>query len=691
MNLAALTALVLGAGLAAALIALRRRAAVWQRQLPLKIALAVLFLGLTAGAGGWLYVKSSDLSAQRSALYDALSRESLAQGTPIATQIAEEGVFELNGRTYGAAAFVPQKSLIFTPAGEWLNLPRFVEDLLIPQKPAGVPAFLLDHPDTVLLIAASVLLLLQLVVWLNLSLAGGILVGAAAALTSLLLMLDLPNVAVYIAGLAMLTFAFLLLTQALQVVFQAPASACAVAHTVVKEAARLRLSSSFIILLLLVLPLIPLTLDPDAPLRYQIQTFISRSMTMTFIMAACMTLFLSCGTVAFEIRDRQIWQLMTKPLNQFHYLLGKWLGVMAVNLVLLIVTGLSIFLFTQVLRERPAVDQYDALAVREQVLTARSASRPKLPEIRNEDLVRRVEQAIANDAELDDSLATKRTLAAKIKKEYSFQQRSVPPYEGRLYTFSGLEGAKDLESTITLRYQFHIGRSDEHETYPVVFRFNERDDLAIQQIYVPTMQHVLPIAASYIKDDGTIDVEIFNQDAEGRTPIEYSLNFDADDFEILYKSDSFEANFSRALMLQWFKLAFLAMLGIAAATLLSFPVACLLAFTLFMAGSMSHFLEYALEEYYPAATHLMQWDNPGMVAEWLFKHAVRGVCQGLIFMFGDYGEYRPTQYLVDGRQIPWSYVSGAALKIGVIWSGVTLFLGYIILRRRELATYSGAG
>ena len=53
--------------------------------------------------------------------------------------------------------------------------------------------------------------------------------------------------------------------------------------------------------------------DPDAPLRYRVQTFISRSMGLSFVFAACMTLFLACGTVAFEIRDRQIWQVVSKP------------------------------------------------------------------------------------------------------------------------------------------------------------------------------------------------------------------------------------------------------------------------------------------------------------------------------------------------------------------------------------------
>ena len=53
-----------------------------------------------------------------------------------------------------------------------------------------------------------------------------------------------------------------------------------------KEASRSRLSLVFIVVILVMLPLIPLALDPDAPLRFRMQTFISRSLGFTFYLAA---------------------------------------------------------------------------------------------------------------------------------------------------------------------------------------------------------------------------------------------------------------------------------------------------------------------------------------------------------------------------------------------------------------------
>ena len=154
------------------------------------------------------------------------------------------------------------------------------------------------------------------------------------------------------------------------------AGALAVAQTVVREAVRLRISLAFIVTLLVVLPLIPLFIDAQSPLRYQIQTFMARSLDLAYLCAACMTLMLGCATVAFEIRDRQIWQLMTKPLDRFSYLLGKWLGIVGLDAVLLLVCGVGIFMFVQWMRTRPAMDELDRIAVRDEVLAARETSVP---------------------------------------------------------------------------------------------------------------------------------------------------------------------------------------------------------------------------------------------------------------------------------------------------------------------------
>ncbi len=690
------------------LLATYRRLDQIQRSLRFRIAASVLMLVGCAAYFGPLLVTSYGLQSQRVTLGQTLAGQSLRNNDEHALSLRESGTVTVGDRTYGGPMIARRAPYLFTEDGVIAAPDRLVEDLLADQRPGWAPSFLLEQPGTTWLLAIVTLLWLLLVVWMQIALPF-VLTLLGTAVPVLLSWWGGSEAAMLaFAGMGLLTFTFVLLSRAVLIGFQFPVQALAVAHTVVKEATRNRLSLVFVILLLIGLPLLPLALDPDAPLRFRVQTFIARSLGLTYAMAACMTLFLSCATVAFEIRDRQIWQLMTKPLLRVNYLLGKWLGVLSVNLVILLVAGVSIFTYVKYLSQLPVAPgmegMLDRLAVRDEVLTARIGARPVLEQLTFDQIRSRVDQEIERDPDLaglrEVPLAVKRRLARELIENHVNAQRSVPPIEElepggnqRTYVFTGLDRARDLQSTLTLRYRFHILRDDEHETFPVMFVFNDDPDTAVDRMYVPTVTHVLPIGTDLVRDDGTVAVTVYNlyfppPDQEGRG----ALNFEEDDFELLYKVGSFEANFFRAVVVTWVKLAFLAMLGIAASTLLSFPVACLLSFTIFLAGAVGPFLAMSLEEYYPPDPSQLDWTNVGLVIQWAFQSFIRATAQGLVFVLHSFGEYRPTESLVEGRLIPWfgdrSVLRGLVL-IGVVWSGIAMIFGYLAIRNRQLAIYSG--
>jgi ABC-type transport system involved in multi-copper enzyme maturation permease subunit len=157
--------------------------------------------------------------------------------------------------------------------------------------------------------------------------------------------------------------------------------------------------------------------------------------------------------------------------------------------------------------------------------------------------------------------------------------------------------------------------------------------------------------------------------------------FKPDAFEVLYKVDSFEWNFFRALTVQLLKLAFLAMFGVCAATVLSFPVACVLTFTVLAIGGIGPFLGMSIDEYYvkPGTPILLQG----------LQYTVKGIATAAEWMLRAFGETRPTALLVEGRLIAWSEVVRTLVIIGVVWTAAALALGYAAFRRKELATYSG--
>ena len=110
-------------------------------------------------------------------------------------------------------------------------------------------------------------------------------------------------------------------------------------------------------------------LEVDSPLRYRVQSFLQYGTGGSFWIIAILTLVFSVSTVAFEQRDKTIWQTMTKPVASWQYVLGKWLGVVGLNAVLLTVCASAVFLFTEYLRQQPARGEQSAFVTSTGALT----------------------------------------------------------------------------------------------------------------------------------------------------------------------------------------------------------------------------------------------------------------------------------------------------------------------------------
>ena len=203
--------------------------------------------------------------------------------------------------------------------------------------------------------------------------------------------------------------------------------------------------------------------------------------------------------------------------------------------------------------------------------------------------------------------------------------------------------------------------------------------------YVPTMSHFVNLPPESIQEDGTLVIGIINGYLTNESQpmaapnAPHSLNFDAEDFEVLFAVGGFEANYFRAMLVMWVKLAFLGMVGLACATVLSFPVATLVTFTVFLAAVISPYLQLSLNQFYI--------DNNLRIDKWIIK----GIAWGLVFLFEPFGSINPTQRLVEGRVIEWWSVLRAMFLLGVVWCGLALGLGFLAFKDRELATYSGHG
>jgi len=558
-----------------------------------------------------------------------------------------------------------------------------------------------------------------------------------------------------------LTVIFFLSLELARLVFSLPWQPLAVSRLVLDEAVRMKLALIFIIALIIFIPLLASQMEVDTPLRYRIQTFLSYGTGFTYAMMAIMTLFVSTATVAFEQRDRQIYQIVSKPMSRFNYLLGKWIGVMGLNVVLLILIGGGVFWFLQYLQTMPALNSYDALATQEQVLTARVGVRPLYQDITEPawEMTRR-ELEINHDLYKDDLEGAKKRILTENVKRLNIEQRSIGPGADKEFLFKNLKpiskrkiitatfnewidlGAplktqfdvkvmREDESAIyalgthyglrlgsdssqimiapteqqreigleevivegqrliihyypsnalTLRFKINSGANEPGTIMPLTIAVPKSEFYQVQQVALIQTQTML-IPAGAVEDDGSLVVNIINGDMEKRIPNAESISFSLDGLEVMYKVSGFSSNYFRALLIIWIKLGFLSMLGIATATFASFPVACLLAFSVFLVAEMSPYMTEALEYY--------ETRDPMTHRIYYIKTLISWIATTTNHGLRAFGQVRPTQNLIEGRLVSWVDVGRTALLITVAWTGLSALIGWLAFRARQLAIYSG--
>lgn len=579
------------------------------------------------------------------------------------------------------------------------------------------------------------------IIWLGLGLTY-LLIGVLAALVGVPMAILGGEGAKWLAvGVVWLAASFTALMRALGLVLSGPGPVLAVARNVLAEAARMRLSVVFIVLLVLGLSLLPSMLREDTFLRYRVQTFIQYSVAGSFWIIAILTLFFSVSSVAFEQRDRLIWQTMTKPVASWQYILGKWIGVAGLNLVLLTVCSTASFLFIEYLRTQPeggasrgravlidAGFSQDRRILETQVLTARVEVQHTPPVTADDpDFLRSVQAFIEEQVRAEPGFDTSEANLAKVREELlksALQQaRAIIPSPNpsaahHVFFFEGLARARDRDEPLMLHYRVNAGSNMPDILYKMTFSVGGRPGItrdtglgqrhtftATPFLYDEAGQTVLlaevpPDAAAaavragfplvttrdVIDEDGVLGIALIN----GRfvetergiifVPNPEIANIPDNGFSVAYEAGSFHANFARVMAVLWLKLVFLSIIAITASTFLSFPVACLVAFGVFLMAEGSGFLERSLE-YYGTTDRFGKLD-PGQALIYFVGRAI-------VLTFRTYTELKPTSRLVDGRLIPWSSL-GMGAGVLAVWSGILYATAVAVFRRRELATYSGS-
>lgn len=437
--------------------------------------------------------------------------------------------------------------------------------------------------------------------------------------------------------------------------------------------------SRVVVLLLGVLVLgvigIPLTVKSDGTLAGYVQILIRYTLGFTMGVLMLATVWAGCAAVASEIQRKQIQLLVTKPVNAAQIWLGKWLGLVILNTIVLAACAVVTYGLLRWNTRAAVLTPADRQLLTTEIIIARArvVPQPFVVETRAQqrfaelqsrnELPTNMTPAAIYKALLDTAQIEANTVAPGGKITWRFE---LPPGTASAPMFQ-LRGkvASALLAPMSIHGRWIIQRERGGETCEVV------DD------YPSHGQFNVSIPGKALAGEGAMRVEYHNVH---ETPV--TLLFDTQaGIRLLVPVGSWLPNFVRALLISACLLALIAALGITGGSLFSMPVAAFAVFQvliIFNTAGMIHSLatrETSLAAVLPGMVQPPGWIETAM--SWFYR--------SLEVLIMPMQNDDPLAMVATGEWISWGDVSWTFAKQIVLACGLLMLLAVIALRRRELA------
>ena len=484
----------------------------------------------------------------------------------------------------------------------------------------------------------------------------------------------------------------------------------AIARQTVLQALRMRVALALIFFLVSLVVVLPSWLQTDNTVDGRIRIVIAYTLYAAQFLLCVLTIFLATATLCSEIKQKQIYALDSKPVPRWCVLAGKWLGVMIIDMALCAAVGATLY----------AVVLYQARTPR----MARVAITKDMPEL----LKMRIMGLRRSHAILESRLLRAResyTVAGPEGKPLGYyvakwadeeyerlqklgrlpKQRSkawiitmlrarraraffpVGPGNVSLWRITGLPRRLPPNQIITFRFEFRGAPRPLENKLQGLWRFGrlnlDKKEFSGEGFYEVArddkceVTHDISIPAKCIDPKtGILSITYYNP----VQPQKPTAVFPVNGVSVLVPVGGIGVNIARATMLIFTKLAYLAVLGVACASFLTFPVASFTAFTLYAVSLITAFLYKLISD----ISFFTGFVRPGSQIE-TGDALIKNVLAFVLVVFPDFSNYDPVPFLADGQAITWGMVAHATVWLIAIRGVIIAAIGGFIFHRRELA------
>jgi hypothetical protein len=448
----------------------------------------------------------------------------------------------------------------------------------------------------------------------------------------------------------------------------------AIAHLTWKAAFRFRLFWVLLLLLLVAVVALPLLVKDDGTARGFTQILLTYNLSVITALMGLSTLWVGCGTLARDIEECQMQMVAVKPISRWQIWLGKWLGIMALNAALLALAGGSVYAL--LLWRAQHLPEAQQKVLRQEIFVARGTLKEPLPDI--EAAVERLFRERLRETPVPE--AEHRLLRNQLREMIKAGVQLVPPGFSRRWEID-LGARKNLlrGQPLFLRVKFNAARTNLTGTYLGLWQVGVPDKTPFwrepKSMAADTF-HEFAVPPNLFEENGKLTIFFENHDT---VPLLFPLE---DGFEVLYREGGFGLNYARGLCVILCWLALLTALGLASASLMSFPVAAFCSASLLVVALSSGTISRVVEE----GTVLGVSHESGSGSAGLLDRALVPVFRGLLAVIHLTQGSSPVDALSTGRSISWEQLGLAFAKTVLLVGGVISLAGMVFFQRRELAT-----
>ncbi|MCI0744852.1 MAG: hypothetical protein L0Y58_05535 [Verrucomicrobia subdivision 3 bacterium] len=446
----------------------------------------------------------------------------------------------------------------------------------------------------------------------------------------------------------------------------------AIAALTWKAAFRFRLFWVLTSLLLGSVVLLPLLLKDDGTARGFTQILLTYTLSTITALLGLATLWLACGILARDIEECQLQIVAVKPIPRWQIWLGKWLGLVVLDLTLLAVAGSSVYALLHWRSSR--LPERERAILRNEIMVARASMKPPTPDL--EPYVQRAfEERVRENAVPP---AEQEELKKQLREMFKLGVQAIGPGVAKNWTLDlGFRKAVLRDEPLFVRLKFYVAQTNASGTYVCTWQIGPPGQIRTMTMPMAAESyHEFAIPPNLFDDQGRLFVRLINRE---NTTLVVPLE---DGFEVLYREGGFGLNFIRGLLIIACWLALLAAIGLASATFLSFPVAAFFSASLLFVILSSGTLSNVVTE---GTVFGLDHESGKAAAGWL-DLVLLPIFKGMLSIINLVKGFSPVDALSTGRSITWFQVFRAIGQIVLFLGGIAAAAGMIILTRRELAT-----